>query len=332
MHMHIEELTEKLLQGDFYAAAKLITFLENNNHSEQIIKSIYPYRKKSYLLGITGAPGVGKSTITDKLIDRFRSQNKTVGVIAIDPTSPFSGGAILGDRIRLQRHSTDNGIFIRSMGTRGHLGGLAPTTNNAITVLSVLGCDYIVIETVGVGQSEVEIVKYADTVVLVLTPGSGDSIQIMKAGIMEIGDIFVVNKCDRQGCKKIVTNLEILQQFSEKKTNYIPPIVETIAKDNKGIDELYCTIENHKKFLYDNHIHTRKQKERIENEIISIIQEILLSNTKEKLQSNNELLKMVESVYKKNTDPYSIANEIINSPNSPFVPISSGLRRTGISG
>jgi LAO/AO transport system kinase len=310
--MRIDEQTEKLINGDFYAAAKLITSLENNNHPDEIIKEIYPYRKDSYLLGITGAPGVGKSTITDKLINILREKGKKVGVLAVDPTSPFSGGAILGDRIRLQGHATDKGTFIRSMSTRGHLGGLAPATNNAITVLSVLGCDYIIVETVGVGQSEVEIVKYADIVLLVLTPSSGDSIQIMKAGIMEIGDVFVVNKCDRQGYGKILAELKMLQQLSEKKVNHSPAIIQTIAKENKGIDTLYNAIEDHKKFLADNGKLIHKQKMRIENEIISIIHEKLLSQTKGKLHSDNELLKIVDLVYNKETDPYSIANEIVS--------------------
>ena len=199
----IDELIEKMLEGDKKATARLITLVENDEgKAREIVKKIYPYTGKAYIVGITGPPGSGKSTLLDKLIKQVRSEGLIVGVIAIDPTSPFTGGALLGDRIRMQRHSTDPSVFIRSMATRGSLGGLAKATNDAIKILDAYGCDVIFVETVGVGQTEVDIVKTADTVVLVTIPGLGDDIQVIKAGLVEIADIFVVNKAEREETDK----------------------------------------------------------------------------------------------------------------------------------
>ena len=195
----IEKLIQRLLKGEQVAAAKLISLLENTSQNENIIRQISPFTGKAYVIGITGAPGVGKSTLTDKLVKFIRHQDKKVGIIAVDPTSPFSGGAILGDRIRLQQLAEDDGVFIRSMASRGHLGGISSATSDAIKVLDAFGCDYIFVETVGVGQSEVEVVKNVDSTLLVLIPGMGDEIQAIKAGIMEIADIFVINKSDKEG-------------------------------------------------------------------------------------------------------------------------------------
>jgi LAO/AO transport system kinase len=310
---NIERLIDRVLNDNSYAAAKLITKVENDEHTEEIIKKLYPYRENSYLLGITGAPGVGKSTLTDKLIKKFREQDNRIGVIAVDPTSPFTGGALLGDRVRLQKHATDDKVFIRSMGTRNHFGGLAPNISNVITILSALGCDYIILETVGVGQSEIEVVEHADTVVLVLTPGSGDDIQIMKAGIIEIADIFALNKSDVPDKDKILAELKFFQTLAENNNNYIPPIVQTIANQGVGVDELYQAIKNHQEFLKQSGQLIQKQKLRIEHEIIGIIQEKLLLHTKNKLASNQQLLKIVDSVYQNQEDPYSIANKILQT-------------------
>lgn len=310
---NIDRLIESILNGDSYGAARLITMVENDEHTEEIVKRLYPYRKNSYLLGITGAPGVGKSTLTDKLIKKFREEDKRIGVIAVDPTSPFTGGALLGDRVRLQKHATDDKVFIRSMGTRNHFGGLAPNINNVITILSALGCRYIILETVGVGQSEIEVVEHADTVVLVLTPGSGDDIQIMKAGIIEIADIFALNKADMPGIDKILAELKFFQTLAESNDHHIPPIVQTIANQEVGIDELYQAIRNHQDFLSQSGKLIQKRKLRIEHEIIGIIQEKLLAHTKNRLASDQQLLKIVDSIYQNQEDPYSVANKVLQN-------------------
>ncbi|HHE40040.1 MAG TPA: methylmalonyl Co-A mutase-associated GTPase MeaB [Candidatus Cloacimonetes bacterium] len=308
--MDLNNKIEQLKAGNVRAAAQLITQIENQNQVQEVISAIYPFKKESYIIGITGAPGVGKSTITDKLIEQLRNDNKKVGVVAIDPTSPFSGGAILGDRIRLQKHATDKEVFIRSMGSRGHLGGLAPATNNVITILSVLGCDYIIIETVGVGQSEVEIVKYADTVLLVLTPGSGDSVQVMKAGIMEIGDIFVINKCDRQGSEKIESELKMFQQISDNQA-VERPVVKIIAPKKIGIPELYQTILDHQKLQQENNALNIRRRARIKNEIISNLQQSILSHIKENVVSDQEIEDLIDDVFDNKSDPLTISLSLI---------------------
>ncbi len=304
--MDLNKKIEQLIAGNVRAAAQLITHIENQNKVQEIISTIYPYKKESYIIGITGAPGVGKSTITDKLIEQFRNHDKKVGIVAIDPTSPFSGGAILGDRIRLQKHATDKNVFIRSMGSRGHLGGLAPATNNVITILSVLGCDYIIIETVGVGQSEVEIIKYADTVLLVLTPGSGDSVQVMKAGIMEIGDIFVINKCDRPGSDKIESELMILQQISDAET-IERQIVKIVALKNIGIPDLYKAILDHQKLQQENNVLDSRRRARIKNEIVNNLQQSILSHIKNSVVSNQEIDQLINDVFDNKSDPMTIS-------------------------
>ncbi|TSA23051.1 methylmalonyl Co-A mutase-associated GTPase MeaB [bacterium] len=308
--MDLNKKIEQLIAGNVRAAAQLITHIENQNKVQEIISTIYPYKKESYIIGITGAPGVGKSTITDKLIEQFRNHDKKVGIVAIDPTSPFSGGAILGDRIRLQNHATDKNVFIRSMGSRGHLGGLAPATNNVITILSVLGCDYIIIETVGVGQSEVEIIKYADTVLLVLTPESGDSVQVMKAGIMEIGDIFVINKCDRPGSDKIESELNILQQISDIQAAE-RPIVKIVALKNIGIPELYQAVLDHQKLQQENNMLYSRRQARIKNEIINNLQQMILSHIKKNIVSDQEIEDLIDDVFDNKSDPLTISLSLI---------------------
>jgi len=308
--MDLNKKIEQLIAGNVRAAAQLITHIENQNKVQEIISTIYPYKKESYIIGITGAPGVGKSTITDKLIEQLRNHDKKVGIVAIDPTSPFSGGAILGDRIRLQNHATDKNVFIRSMGSRGHLGGLAPATNNVITILSVLGCDYIIIETVGVGQSEVEIVKYADTVLLVLTPESGDSVQVMKAGIMEIGDIFVINKCDRPGSDKIESELNILQQISDIQAAE-RPIVKIVALKNIGIPELYQAVLDHQKLQQENNMLHSRRRARIKNEIINNLQQTILSHIKKNIVSDQEIEDLIDDVFDNKSDPLTISLSLI---------------------
>ncbi|MBS3740503.1 MAG: methylmalonyl Co-A mutase-associated GTPase MeaB [Candidatus Cloacimonetes bacterium] len=309
--VEIDKNIFKLLEGDTRALSRLITQLDDKEKLPYIIQKVYPRRTDSHVIGITGAPGAGKSTISDKLIKLYRKEGKKVAVIAVDPTSPFSHGAILGDRIRLQNHSTDEKVFIRSMASRGHLGGLAPQTNDTITLMSAAGYDIIFLETVGVGQSEVEIIKFADTVCLLLTPSSGDSVQVMKAGIMEIGDVFVINKSDRPGSDKIEAEIELLWQLNDNKKDFKPQIIKTIANKNKGMNKVKLALAEHFQYMKDSGQLVEKRKQRIENEIMNIVHNSLLEKINARYFDEEVIAKIVDKIYNNNTDPFTIAEKII---------------------
>ena len=310
----IDELIERMFQGDKRATARLITLVENDEEkAREIVSKIFPYTGRAKIVGITGPPGAGKSTLLDKLIKVAREEDKVVGVIAIDPTSPFTGGALLGDRIRMQRHSTDPGVFIRSMATRGSLGGLAKATSDAIKVLDAYGCDVIFVETVGVGQIEVDIVKTADTVVLVTVPGLGDDIQAIKAGLMEIADIFVINKADKEGADATYFELNLMLDLEKErweKRGWRPPIVETVATTMKGIRELWDSIKDHQKFLEESGEIERKRRFRAEEEIKTIVSGRIARAIEARL-GEEEVSSLITSVLKREIDPYSAADLIL---------------------
>ncbi|AAL82071.1 methylmalonyl Co-A mutase-associated GTPase MeaB [Pyrococcus furiosus DSM 3638] len=310
----IDDLVERMRKGDRRAVARLITLVENDEKkAREIIKRIYPLTGNAYIVGITGPPGSGKSTLVDKLVKEARKEGLIVGVIAVDPTSPFTGGALLGDRIRMQDHATDPGVFIRSMATRGSLGGLAKATNDAIKILDAYGCDIIFVETVGVGQVEVDIVKTADTVVLVTVPGLGDDIQAIKAGLMEIADIFVLNKADREGADATYFELSLtLDLESEKweKLGWRPPIVETVATLGKGIKELWEQIKRHREFLEKSGKLEEKKRLRVEEEIKTIVSDMIAKKVEVSIKAGN-LEDILEKVMKKELDPYSAASLIM---------------------
>ena len=309
----IDELIERMLKGDKRAAARLITLVENDDEkAAEIVKKIYRHTGKAHIVGITGPPGSGKSTLLDKLIKAARAEGKIVGVIAIDPTSPFTGGALLGDRIRMQRHSTDPGVFIRSMATRGSLGGLAKATNDAIKVLDAFGCDVIFVETVGVGQIEVDIVKTADTVVLTTVPGLGDDIQAIKAGLTEIADIFVVNKADKEGADATVFELELMLDIEKEKwkDSWRPKILKTIAMTGRGVKELWEVIREHREYLLKTGKIAENKKFRAEEEVKTIVSSMIAKRIGRKMQED-ELMFLIDKILSREIDPYSAAEVVL---------------------
>lgn len=303
------DLGERLLAGDKRAAARLISMVENKDpEAFDILKEYYSRGGNAYVIGITGPPGAGKSTLTDKLVKALRAQDKKVSVIAVDPTSPFTGGAILGDRIRMASHSTDPGVFIRSMGARGQLGGISEGTTAAIKILDLYGSDYIFVETVGVGQSEVEVVKNCDTTLMVMVPGLGDDIQAIKAGVMEIGDVFAVNKADRDGAKKTAREINMMLDFN--RGDWRPPVNMVVAVNNEGIDELLEEIMNHKEYMSsDDKFHERRMNN-TKNEIVHLVKERITNIMLDKSYKEGIINELALQVAKRELDPYSACEKI----------------------
>jgi LAO/AO transport system kinase len=308
--------TTRLISGIFNrevrAIARAITEAENRTpEASVILKNVFPHTGHALILGITGAPGSGKSTLVDRLIEIYRKQGQLVAVLAIDPTSPFTGGAILGDRIRMQAHSLDPGTYIRSMATRGHLGGLSPATVDAAYILDAARFDVIIIETVGVGQDEVDIAKTADVTLVVLVPGMGDDIQTMKAGIMEIGDLFVINKADREGVLRMEQELHALLTLTTRSDGWEPKIIKTIALQNSGLAELYENINAYTAFLERSGQRKRRHAETMNQRLIDLLQEKLLAGVLNKTLQDGDLKRYVEQIIARERDPYSVVDEIL---------------------
>lgn len=302
---------EQAFAGDPRSIGRLISLVEADSPSgKEIMKQVYAKTGRAHVIGVTGSPGAGKSTFVDKLIDQFKSENKKVGVIAIDPSSPFTGGAILGDRLRMQSHALDGDVFIRSMGSRGHLGGVSRATHEAALILDACGFDVVIIETVGVGQSEVDIIKIADTVCLVLVPGMGDDVQIMKAGIMEIADLFVVNKADREGADKVAADVQVMLKMLGERA-WIPPVTLVSSYKNTGVDTVWNVIKAHRKYLTDSEEGKRRRYAQLEMEVERFLSSEISLHA-ESYWKNFRDNGALEDLANRNTDPYTLVSEILS--------------------
>jgi len=310
----IEQLVNEVLKGDRRSIARAITLVENNSpEAQEIISSLYPHTGKTYIIGVTGPTGSGKSTLIEKLAKELRRKGKTVGIVCVDPTSPFTGGAFLGDRVRMQELSVDEGVFIRSMATRGNPGGLARATKDAVRILDASGKDVAIVEAVGAGQSEVDIIKVAHTILVVLPPGLGDEIQAIKAGIMEIGDVFVANKADRENADKTVTDIEAMLDMAPEKDEWRPPVIKTVAITGEGITELLNKIDQHKEYLETGALELRR-KQRVEAELVEAIKQRVTESVLRELKERGKFDELIHKILTREMDPYSAADMVLAWP------------------
>jgi LAO/AO transport system kinase len=310
LDQQIQAWIDRLMAGDIRALARAISIVENRAPGwSELLKALFPHSGKARVLGLTGPPGAGKSTLVDQLARFYRKDDRTVGIVAVDPTSPYTGGAILGDRIRMQEHFSDPGIYIRSMATRGSLGGLARTTADVTTVLDASGRDVIMIETVGVGQDEVDIVRLADVTILILVPGMGDDVQTIKAGIMEIADIFVINKSDRDGAEHVEREIRSLQSLATRSDGWTPPIVKTVASQGIGVQELMGAISDYESYLRKENLALHKSVENWQERLIEMLRDALLEKAHAQMQDGTIARYAVEIAEHKR-DPYALVEEI----------------------
>ena len=306
-----QSLLQQLRSGDARTLARVISAVENGSPGRaELLKALFPQTGHARILGLTGAPGAGKSTLVDQLAKHYRKQDRTVGIIAVDPTSPYTGGAILGDRIRMQDHFSDPGIYIRSMATRGSLGGLARTTADVATVMDASGRDLIMIETVGVGQDEVDIVRLADVTIVILMPGMGDDVQSIKAGIMEIADIFVINKSDREGAERVEREIRALQSLSIRSDHWTPPIVKTVASEGKGIGELVAAIDEYETYLKKENLLRQHHIENWQERLVEMLRDAMLERARAHMEDGN-LARYAAEVAEHKRDPYTLVEEIV---------------------
>ena len=308
----VQDLVKRVCAGELRALARAISVVEDRNaESTELLKALFPFSGNAVLIGLTGSPGAGKSTLVDQIAREYRKQAKTIGIIAVDPSSPFSGGAILGDRIRMQSHYADQGIYIRSMATRGSLGGLPRTTADVATVLDASRRDLVVIETVGVGQDEVDIVTLADVTVVLLVPGMGDDVQTIKAGIMEIADVFVINKSDREGAERVEREIRAMQSLAMRQDNWTPPIVKTVASDGTGVPEVLQAIESYRAYLAKS---GRGQHRRVVNwrkRITEMLRDALFQRVVTDYLGDGEAERFAIEVAEHKRDPYSLVEDLV---------------------
>jgi GTPase len=312
MENHLQRWVDRIRAGDVRALARAISTIEDNRpESRELLKALFNFTGRARVIGLTGAPGAGKSTLVDQLAREYRKQERTIGILAVDPTSPYTGGAILGDRIRMQSHHADPGIYIRSMATRGNLGGLARATTDAATVLDAAGKDIVLIETVGVGQDEIDIVRLADIIVVILVPGMGDDVQTIKAGIMEIADIFVINKSDREGADRVEREIRSMQSLAIRSDKWTPPIVKTVAMDGRGIPELAAAIVNYEQFLEQKDLLLKKKISSWRERLIEMLRDGLLEHLLSERLPEAEIARLAAEIAEHKRDPYSLVEEIV---------------------
>jgi LAO/AO transport system kinase len=310
LNAEIQLLVSQLRAGDSRILARAISTVENHTPGWlDLLKALFSHTGKARTIGLTGAPGAGKSTLVDQLAHHYRKENRTVGIVAVDPTSPYTGGAILGDRIRMQEHFSDPGIYIRSMATRGSLGGLARTTADVSMVLDASGRDIVMIETVGVGQDEVDIVRVTDITVVILVPGMGDDVQSIKAGIMEIADIFVINKSDHEGAERVEREIRALQSLAIRADNWTPPIIKTVATEGKGITEVASAISDYESYLQKQDLLLRRRIQNWETRLLDMLRDTLLEKARGAI-SDGDLSRMAAEIAEHKRDPYSVIEEI----------------------